>query len=121
MLDHLRKLHSDVYVVYRMKMMEKYGIMEMECPDCKFQFLTTYSYEHHKKNRRCHVYKGKIVSTNNRPSFEAGDGESAWLKVNGLCAESIRPAKVYGPLILEIYGPTHESYSKAIRVKHFSS
>ena len=62
MLDHLRKSHSDAYVVYRCKMMEKYGIMEMECPDCKFQFLTTYSYEHHRKNKRCHVYKGKISS-----------------------------------------------------------
>ena len=62
MLDHLRKSHSDAYVVYRCKMMEKYGIMEMECPDCKFQFLTTYSYEHHRKNKRCHVYKGTILA-----------------------------------------------------------
>lgn len=57
MLDHLRKKHCDAYVVYRFKMMEKYGIMEMSCPSCNFQFLTTYSYEHHRKNKRCHVYK----------------------------------------------------------------
>ena len=68
MLDHLRKLHSDIYVLYRLKMMEKYGIMEMQCPDCKFQFLTTYSYEHHKKNKRCHVYKGKQGSAESGPA-----------------------------------------------------
>ena len=38
-------------------MLSIYGIMARRCGDCNFQFLTTLSYDHHKQNRRCDIYK----------------------------------------------------------------
>ena len=56
-LCHFRESHGQGYLIYRVRMLSIYGIMARRCGDCNFQFLTTLSYDHHKQNRRCDIYK----------------------------------------------------------------
>ena len=55
--------HGDAYLVYRYNMLSVYGIMEKQCSDCKYEFLTNESYEHHHQKSRCQIYKSKFSST----------------------------------------------------------
>ena len=52
--------HGDAYLVYRYNMLSVYGIMEKQCSDCKYEFLTNESYEHHHQKSRCQIYKSKL-------------------------------------------------------------
>ena len=52
--------HGDAYLVYRYNMLSVYGIMEKQCSDCKYEFLTNESYEHHHQKSRCQIYKSKF-------------------------------------------------------------
>jgi len=54
--------HGDAYLVYRYNMLSVYGIMEKQCSDCKYEFLTNESYEHHHQKSRCQIYKSKFFS-----------------------------------------------------------
>lgn len=54
------KEHGDAYLVYRYNMLSVYGIMERQCSDCKYEFLTNESYEHHHQKSRCQIYKSKF-------------------------------------------------------------
>jgi len=57
LIRHLRQEHGDAYLVYRYNMLSVYGIMEKQCSDCKYEFLTNESYEHHHQKSRCQIYK----------------------------------------------------------------
>ena len=43
---------------------ESYGIMTRKCTECHYEFLTTFSFDHHKKNGRCSIYKREYLIIN---------------------------------------------------------
>jgi hypothetical protein len=53
---HIFLKKYDAYIVYRYRLLSQYGIMARKCTVCHYEFLTTFSFDHHKKNGRCSIY-----------------------------------------------------------------